>query len=291
MTIFHAIHYLPRTGYSWHEFVRGFTREEITERVNAFWIQEKVETVSMCTSLLSEHGVSAEVAGKFAITLVERLSCIRDTIADGIPRYHNCSEKVKQLISDTVAKMIPDEHRLKAAEVLKSQSKILVNYALDFMRVCIEPIKMKIGGEVMQYTVPEYIDYCRTVYKSCNDDTIFIVHSSVFIPDLSSISSSNLPRILQSIFKGFLLEKVSLFRNDKLLRHTSEVNYIVKAIKVLVHKMFDKTGIELSGQTAEQIRVKVLNNINHDQGLKNFCAIDTVLGKMVKFLSNSNMTI
>jgi hypothetical protein len=55
--------------------------------------------------------------------------------------------------------------------------------------------------------------------------------------------------------------------------------------------MFEKSGIDLTGQTATQLREGVLINIRHDVKLMNFDDVDIVLAELVEFLSTSYITM
>jgi hypothetical protein len=172
-------------------------------------------------------------------------------------------------------------------------------FAWYYMQVHIEPIKMHIGGEVVQYTLPPYEDQEKK-YDALSYDTIFKVSSPYFIGGLWWYHTPILPRRLKEKFKSLILGSCQQFTNsiDETLQyypdHLRNVvqKYIKKAYNVLVHKLLNRSG--LPKLTAFQTRLKILTNVSElpewlpsINGINCVDCIDKVLDKIILFLSNT----
>ncbi len=143
------------------------------------------------------------------------------------------------------------------------------------MQVRIQPIVVKVGDEVPKSVFD---------WKYSN---LMLVYTTISLPALDKVTVN--PTDLKKYFKGVVLDKSTHFAEG--MPSSSETSYMKKACNILVHKMFERHGIDLTSQTPEQIRKGVLKNVKYCRGLKDFSAIDTVLAKLISFLSQTYVSL
>jgi hypothetical protein len=244
------------------------TKEDIQTAVANAWKEEQKKLVGHVLSHLQKAGIAPKDAVKDAEMFVFNL----ENINGQSPTAFLPIEKVKVRVNELILKL-PSEAQ---SVFLKYEGMNLYSeYAYNFMDVEVLPIVVEVGGNVPKLVVD--LEYSK----------FMLVYTTISLPDLDKVTLN--PTELTKYFKWVVLDKSTHF--VKGMQHSSEISYMKKACNILVHKMFERHGIDLTGQTAEQIREKMLKNIKHYQGLTNFSAIDSALGDLVSFLSNTYIRI
>jgi hypothetical protein len=212
--------------------------------------------VSLC---LKNASITPDNANKIAKKFVSALEKVNGKNPTAFPPI----DYVKRRVSVLILELPSDAQQmfLEYEEKYRWYSK----YAYNFMQVRIQPIEVKVRGKLPDMVLDwQYPD-------------LMMVYTSISLPGLDQLT----PAILKERFKSLVVKKSATFWLD--MKHNSEITYMRKAFNVLFHKMFEKSGIDLTSQTAEQIREGVLENIKYSKKLDNFSAIDTVLIQMIAF--------
>ena len=245
----------------------NITINDILQVVANAWGRERDNRVKELSSCMVEHSVAPEDAKQYATTFMDAL----EKVNGKNPKVFPSNSDVKALVNKLILNLPSDVHDvlLKFEAVYGWYSK----YAYGFMQVHFQLIEVKVGGDE-----PNPVFDWR--FKN-----LMMVYSPITLPDLVVVN----PVELKKNFMGLVWNKSIHFWKN--MEYSSEINYMKSAIHVLLHKMFEKTGINLTGQTAEQIRKGVLRNVKYHPNLKNFDAVDTVLAQLIYFLSRTYMRI
>jgi hypothetical protein len=240
------------------------THKHIRNAVDDAWKKEREHWIRNVSNKLHQLDVAPQDAEKCAIHFVRVL----ENVSGGEFQSLGC---VKEAVNECILKL-----PLKALQPFLEDEMTYgwySKYAYTFMQVRIWPIDVKVGNKVAN----SLHDW---QYKE-----LHMVASPISLPGLCKVH----PAELKECFKGLIRDKSSTFWTD--MTHTAENKYMLKAFRVLLHKMFEKSGIDLTGQTATQLREGVLKNIKRNENLKNFTAVDRVLENLVDFLSTSYITM
>jgi len=237
---------------------------DILQAVADAWGRKRDYWVKQLSSCMVKHGVVPEDANQYATTLVSALERVNGKDPKVFPPF----SEVKTLVNALILNL-----PLAAREVLltyEAKYSWYSNYAYNFMQVRFQLIEVKVGCEE-----PSSFDWTFT--------NLQMVYSPIPLPNVVH------PVELKKNFMRLVWDKSTHFWKD--MKYSSETNYMKSATNVLLHKMFEKTGINLTGQTAKQIRERVLRNVKYVEGLKNFDAIDTVLDQLISFLSQTYVSL
>jgi hypothetical protein len=260
--------------------VEGVTDQEIWSIVCIYWENCVKSITKTITDRLEKNGVSHDLAPRIAASFVSKLMAINGSIPTSVQTFTTVKEKVNALLSgNSLEELIGVDCELSCREtcvcILLEDINEYVQFTRDYMQVCIEPIEMRIGGKVVEYTVP--------IFRVSSP---YSIHKSV----LSQYCILNPSRRLKDKFKSVLLNECGRFRENKCLTYTGQVKYIEKAFHILVHKFFDKSGISITDPV--KIRSPLLSNIKYSKDtLTNFDDIDAVLGNILSFLSGSYLVL
>jgi hypothetical protein len=297
----------PDPSFKESYFVGGTTEEKIWSIVKTHWDEKTREIIASTTKKLQGDGVSPAIAPAIAEKFVSKLKKINGQRPVCLGNYGKVWEGIKRLLSGKeLEEWIGVDCELSCRErcvgVLLGGIKEYMLFAWYYMQVHIEPIKMHIGGKVVQYTLPPYEDREKE-YDALSCETIFKVSSPNFIGGLWCYHIPILPRRLRDEFKSLILGSCQQFTNsidDKLhtyfmpysldypcikrLRIDAQ-KYIKKAYNVLVHKLLDRSG--LPKLNARQTRLQILTNVSNPSEDIPVSLIDDMLEKMVSFLSET----
>jgi hypothetical protein len=236
---------------------------DILQEVTNAWEQERKEWVKQLSSCMVDKGVVPEDAEQYATTFMDALEKVNGKTPEKFPPNSDVKALVNKLILNLP--LAAHDELLEFEEKYSWYSK----YAYGFMQVRFEPIEVKVGCEEPSSELDWKYENLMMVYSQISLPNSVVVH----------------PTKLKASFKALVLNKSIHFWER--MSHSSEINYMKSATNVLLHKMFEKSGINFTGQTAEQIRDRVLGNVKYHKGLKNFDAIDTVLVQLISFLSKT----
>lgn len=253
----------PPSEFRLHSFIVNSTHADIQTKVANAWGNERIHWVGQVSSHLQKVDIAPENAVKYAKEFVSALENVNGPHPTAFPSVGKVNAHVNALILK-----LPSEAQqmfLEYEEKYDWYSK----YAYNFMQVRIRPVEVKVGGWVPN----SVLDW--------QFNNLMMVTSPISLPNVGEVR----PAELKACFKRLVSDKSKHFWLNMI--HSSEITYVIRAFNVLVQKMFEKSGIDFTGQTAEQIREGVLKNIKHDQGLRNFSAIDATLVQMIAFLSCS----
>jgi hypothetical protein len=235
--------------------------------VDDAWKKEREHWIRNVSHKLCQLGVAPQDAGQCAIQFVRDLK----NVSRGEFTEFQSFGRVKKAVSECILKLPLNAQQPFWEDEVKYNwySK----YAYTFMQVRIWPIVVKVGNIVPNSSLDwKYMD-------------LNMVASPISLQGLCEIH----PTELKKCFKRLVSDESKHYWTH--LKHNAEIRYMLKAFHVLLHKMFEKSGIDLTGQTATQIREVVLKNIKYCDGLKDFSAVDRVLENLVYFLSTSYITM
>jgi len=240
------------------------THERIHAAVDDAWKKEGDDLIRNVSNNLCQLGVAHSDAKQYAIQFVRGL----ETVSRG---EFQLVCRVKKAVIECILKLPLNAQQTFMEDEMKYGW--YTRYAYTFMQVRIWPIVVKVGDIVPNSSLDwKYMD-------------LNMVASPISLPGLCKVY----PAELKECFKGLIRDKSKHYWTH--LVYNAETMYMKKAFNVLVHKMFEKSGIDLTCQTAEQIRDVVLKNIKYCDGLKDFSAVDRVLENLVDFLSTSYITM
>ena len=239
------------------------THKDIQTAVANAWNEERKNLVRQVSVHLQKASIASEDAVKYAEEFVSALEEVNGQQPTEFPPIGQVNCRVSALISKfpSEAQQILLEYEEKYGWYSK--------YAYNFMQVRIQPIDVKVGSEVPN----SVLDWRFTNLK--------MVTSSISLPKLVEVRLTD----LQKCFKSLVLDKSKHFAEG--MKISSEISYMIKACNILVHKMFERHGIDLTGKSPEKIREGVLGDVKYCHKLKDFSAIDSALGNLVSFLSNT----
>ena len=203
------------------------THEHIHKAVDDAWKKEGDALISNVSNKLCQLGVAHGDAEQYAIQFVRGL----ETVSRG---EFQLVGRVKKAVNECILKLPLNAQQTFLEDEMKYDwySK----YAYTFMQVRIWPIVVKVGNKVAN----SLHDW---QYKE-----LHMVASPISLPGLCKVH----PAELKECFKGLIRDKSSTFWTH--LVYNAETTYMIKAFQVLLHKMFEKSGIDLTGQTATEIR-------------------------------------
>jgi hypothetical protein len=235
---------------------------DILQAVANAWNKEREKWVIQLSSCMVKQDVAPDDAEQSATTFMDKLEGVNGKD----PKVFPLISEVKALVNNLILNLPLEVQKV----LLEFEAKYswYSNYAYGFMQVRIQPIEVKVGDDK-----PNSVDWTFT--------NLHMVYSPIPLPDSVVVRPTELKKSFMRLVcdkSTHLWEKMS---------QSSEETYVKKAINVLLHNMFEKTGINLTGQTVEKIRKKVLINVKWGQELKNFDAIDTVLAQLISFLSRT----
>jgi hypothetical protein len=239
---------------------------DILQMVANAWGKKRKDWVKQLSSCMVEHSVAPKDTEQYATTFMDAL----EKVNGKNPKVFPPNSDVKALVNKLILSL-----PLTAQEVLLSYEEKYSwysDYAYNFMQVRFQLIEVEVGCKE-----PSSFDWR---FKN-----LMMVYSPITLPDLVVVN----PTELKKCFMGLVWDKSTHFWKD--MKYSSEINYMKSATNVLLHKMFEKTGINLTGQTAEQIRKGVLRNVKWGKDLKNFDAVDTVLAQLISFLSQTYVSL
>jgi hypothetical protein len=248
--------------YRSYTFVVNSPPKNIHTAIATKWETEQEKLVKKVTIQMQEGSVAPENAKKIATDFVSALEKINGPHPSTYPSFDKITVYVNALISE-----LPLTVRQMFLEYEK-KNEWYSEYLYKYMQVRIQPIVVTVGGDV-----PDPV-------FDWGLNNLNMVTSPIELPDLE-VS----PAELKACFKRLVANKTVKFWQK--MSHSSEQTYVRRALNVFLHKMFEKSGIELTGQTPEQIRNGVLKNVKHCKGLRDFSAIDEALREMIDFLSQT----
>lgn len=238
----------------------------ILKAVADAWKKEREEQEEQLSSCMVEQGVTPEDAEQCAKTFMDALE-----VNGKNPKVFPSNSDVKAHVNKHILTL-----PLAAQKVLlefEAKYGWYSKYAYGFMQVRFQTIKVKVGGDEQNQVFD---------WKFKN---LIMVYSPISLPDSVVVN----PTELKASFMRLVGDKSTHFCERMI--QSSEFNYMKRAINVLLHKMFERSGINLTGQTAEQIREGVLRNVKWSKDLKNFDAIDAVLVLLISFLSQTYVSL
>lgn len=243
------------------------TITNILQAVADAWGQERDYWVKQLSSCMVKQGVAPEDAKQYAKTFISAL----EEVNGKNPKVFPSNSDVKALVNKLILNL-----PLAAQKVLlefEAKYGWYSKYAYGFMQVRFQTIEVKVGGDEQNQVFD---------WKFKN---LIMVYSPISLPDSVVVN----PTELKASFMRLVGDKSTHF--CKRMSYSSEIKYVKRAINVLLHKMFERSGINLTGQTAEQIREGVLRNVKWSKDLKNFDAIDEVLVQLISFLSRTYVSL
>lgn len=278
-------------------FVGETTVEKIRSIVKTHWIGETCDIIAKITKKLQGNGISLDIAPAIAEKFVLKLQEINGQRPERLGDYGDTWEGINRLLlgkelEEWIGVGCELSCRERCVGVLLGGIEEYMLFAWNYMQVHIEPIKMHIGRQVVQYTLPPYEDREKE-YEELSCDTIFKVSSPYFIGGLWWHHTPILPHRLKKKFKWLILGRCQQFVDsiDETLQsypdHLRNVaqKYIKKAYNVLVHKLLDRSG--LPKLTAFQTRLQILGNVPKLPNCIPMDYIDKVLDDIISFLSNT----
>ena len=259
------------------------THEGILAIVSNAWKGEGRWVASRVSNALQTIGISKDDADNHATAFVTKLEEV-----NGI---HPTFTEVKAFTIDLISSF---QSEFQKVLLEPKNFDMCATFARNFMRVCVTPVDVVIDGESQQWDceieMNHGTDYETT--RKYSSTTTFVVSSPLFITDLYT-TRVVCNKGLMNHFRKKIIGYSGRFYDE--CDTTAQWKYIKKAYHVLVHLMFDKSGLIVAKLTPElivakltpeQIRSKYLSNICH-RHLKDFEVIDKVLDNIVSFLSNS----
>ena len=257
--------------------------EEVNGIRPTFTKEEGQKVASQVSNALQTIGISEDDADNHATAFVTKLEEV-----NGI---HPTFTEVKAFTIDLISSF---QSEFQKVLLEPKNFDMCATFARNFMRVCVTPVDVVIDGESQQWDceieMNHGTDYETT--RKYSSTTTFVVSSPLFITDLYT-TRVVCNKGLMNHFRKKIIGYSGRFYDE--CDTTAQWKYIKKAYHVLVHLMFDKSGLIVAKLTPElivakltpeQIRSKYLSNICH-RHLKDFEVIDKVLANIVSFLSNS----
>jgi hypothetical protein len=246
---------------------------------------------------LQGNGISSDIAPAIAEKFVSKLQKINGSRPESLQKYTDAWDKVDELLSgkrleEWIGVGCELSCRDQCVGVLLEDIKEYVLFAWKYMQVRIEPIEMRIEGKVVEYIVPECED-SKHKYDMLLHGSIFRVSSPYYIEDLSPYRTPNLPRRLKNKFKSLILKERQQF--TECLEYTAHKKYIEKAHNMLVHKMFEKSGLPIPNHIddpyLEKIRTSILKYVRMDDLPIDVKPIYDALKNIISFLSTTDINL
>jgi hypothetical protein len=255
------------------------------EKVSDAWKGEGRGVASRVSNALQTIGIPKDVADNYATAFVTKLGEMNGK--------RLAFTEVKAFTKDLISSFQPEFQKVLLEPKIFN---ICATFARNFMRVCVTPVDVVIDGEKQPWGC-EIVMNQRTVYETTHkysSTTTFVVSSPLFITDLYT-THVVCNKGLMNYFRKKIIGYSGRFYDE--CSTTVQWKYIKKAYHVLVHLMFDKSGLIVAKLTPElivakltpeQIRSKYLSNIHYrDLKEEDFEVIDHVLANIVSFLSKT----